>query len=105
MSIPKLSWHLGESKTRDPRITPQRSGHTATLIGKSVYVVGGYEEDLTQDLHAYLVLNATSHTWKALQISDDFEVASFSDHAATLVDDKVFLIGGELQLVVLSIEI
>ena len=91
-----LSWHLGESKTQDQRITQQRSGHTATLIGGLIFVIGGYEdiEGETLDICPYLVLNAMSHTWNVLYVDDDFALY-FSDHTADLVDDKVFLLGGK----------
>lgn len=99
MSIPKLSWHLGESKNRERWITPQRSCHTATLIGKSVYVVGGYEEDDTQYLRSYLVLDSMSHTWETLHVYDETEAEYFYDHSANLVDDKIFLLGGKLVVI------
>ena len=93
MSTLNLQW---EQVASPPQIwTIERGGHTATRIGDKVYIIGGYSDDAGRDEKQpqYCLFNSNTNDWQLLEpIGDKTEVISY--HSATLVDDRILLLGG-----------
>ena len=83
-----------------------RAGHTATQIGHKVYVVGGYSDELGRDTlqPQYCVLDTQKLEWELVHPEEEvkqvlpdgqgFQGEGACYHTATLVDDRILLLGG-----------
>lgn len=71
--------------------------HTSTLIGRKVYVIGGYEtlhlDYHLESQHCLLSLDLQTYEWKILESKVDM-TEIVTSHSATLVDDRILLLGG-----------
>ena len=70
-----------------------RDGHTACVIGKYMYIFGGYEEETDRFSQDVYVLNLETFDWSFLPVNGspplwrDF-------HSAVAIDGKMFVFGG-----------
>ena len=65
----------------------RRNGHTANLIGNSIYLFGGYYYN---DLHKYDVKSKTLQ--KA--ITSGNKPSARRDHGSAVIDEKLYIFGG-----------
>eukprot|EP00742_Colponemidia_sp_Colp-10_P003006 GILJ01003208.1.p1 GENE.GILJ01003208.1~~GILJ01003208.1.p1 ORF type:complete len:537 (+),score=47.89 GILJ01003208.1:88-1698(+) len=73
--------------------TPQIKNHTATLVGKKLYVFGGYDGRRNHnDMH---VLNVTTFTWSKPTVFGKIPNGR-NGHTATLIEKRIFVLGGWL---------
>lgn len=61
-----------------------------TLVGNMVYFLGGRHER-----HYGVVLSVDSRAWRRIDAPEDFSKRSY--HTATLVDDKIYIYGGQQE--------
>ncbi|KAL8461431.1 hypothetical protein ACS0TY_032776 [Phlomoides rotata] len=69
-----------------------RLGHTSTLVGDFIYVIGG-RADPTNILNEVWVFNMTNKRWKLLQCTGSLFPPRHR-HAAVLVGSKIYVFGG-----------
>lgn len=67
----------------------ERIGHSSTLCGHLVFVHGGGCSGTLTPTICDFVFNTKRRHWKRLEIALELK-----KHSATLVDDKLFVIGG-----------
>ena len=70
-----------------------RFSHSANLYGDSMVLFGGESQNgsLHNDLWLY---NITQDRWTELTVNDTTRPPPVTKHAATVVDDKLFIFGG-----------
>ena len=71
-------------------LTEERSGHSATLCGHYVFVIGGGQDGVEDYYFPDAVLNLKTRKWANLGTNT---TATF--HTTCLVDDKLFCVGGK----------
>lgn len=71
-----------------------RFSHTASLYLDAMVLFGGELQDgnLTNDLWLY---NLTLNEWTELAVNDTDKPPPLAEHTATVVDDKLYIFGGE----------
>lgn len=71
-----------------------RFSHTANLYLDAMVVFGGELPDgnLTNDLWLY---NLTLNKWTELAMNDTVKPPPLAEHSATVVDDILYIFGGE----------
>lgn len=91
-----LEWEKVDRSNQLPGSwTVERAGHTATLIGSRVYVVGGSSKQSKFLDPQYCYLNTITYEWTPMYPQHDPNVENVSVyHSATLVDDRILLMGG-----------
>ena len=76
----------------------ERTGHTATQIGPRLYVEGGFSEEVgrehAQHQHCLLDINTGQCSKLFPTVEVQSEIYGVSYHTATLVDDRILLLGG-----------
>ncbi|KAL6060967.1 RhoGEF domain containing protein [Balamuthia mandrillaris] len=84
----KLIWTKPKVKGETP---PKMYGHSATLIGNKIYLIGGHQQNPTQKVY---ILNTAKLQWSSMQPRLQ-PFASVMNHAAILFRGHiVFLTGG-----------
>ena len=70
-----------------------RFSHSANLYGDSMVVFGGESQNgsLHNDLWLY---DITQDRWIELTVNDTTKPPPVTEHAATVVDDKLYIFGG-----------
>lgn len=71
-------------------LTQERSGHTATLCGNYVFVLGGGMDGLDDSSYVDAVYNLNTKQWAFLGSNTN---ATF--HSTSLVDDRLICVGGK----------
>ena len=72
-----------------------RSGHTAVLLGGSVYIGGGFEgrnDDFRQDCNRIDVYNLTTNQWSSSPIT-----TPYCAFGMTVLDNKLVTAGGRTK--------
>ena len=71
-----------------------RFSHSANLYHDNMVLFGGELQNgsLTNDLWLY---NITLNKWTELAVNDVAKPPPLAEHTATLVDDKLYIFGGE----------
>lgn len=71
-----------------------RFSHSANLYHDSMVLFGGELQNgsLTNELWLY---NITLNKWTELAVNDVAKPPPLAEHTATLVDDKLYIFGGE----------
>lgn len=89
----KLEWKLVHCPRNEWTI--ERGGHSATQVGRKVYVFGGYSDEAgrqtPQPQHCWFDLN--TYEWETCEPVADVE-EGICYHTATLVDDRILVLGG-----------
>lgn len=95
-----MGWEVFDTpKENQPDLDATRSGHSVTLVGHILLVLGGVldEQDvgLTDDCneHPYFALDTRTKEWHKLDADDELS-QRFAYHTAHLVGDKVCIVFG-----------
>lgn len=75
---------------------PFLKNHSAVLYNHSMIVFGGYDGE--SDKNDFWFYNIDSRTWTMKKCSGDNLIKPRNGHSATLVKDRVFIIGGWLNI-------
>jgi N-acetylneuraminic acid mutarotase len=74
---------------------PSRACHSLSVIGKKIYMYGGYDGRLSfKDIEVY---NISSQVWTVLNISSKFIPVARNAHSATVINKKIYIFGGHYQ--------
>lgn len=73
--------------------TPQKKNHSTTLYQNKLFVFGGY--DGKKNHNNIKVFNIDTYEWTTLETSGN-QPNGRNGHTATLIDDKIYIIGGWL---------
>jgi len=75
-----------------------RFSHTANLYLDAMVVFGGELQDgnLSNGLWLY---NLTLNKWTELAVNDIVKPPPLAEHSATVVDDILYIFGGEFQVI------
>ncbi|EDO42909.1 predicted protein [Nematostella vectensis] len=87
-----LTWSRPPTKGKPPAA---RDGHTACVIGKKIYIFGGYEEEGECFSNTVEYLDTESLTWYRCKIKGSQSPASWRDfHTATAIGTDMYIFGG-----------
>jgi len=78
-------------------IPDARERHTASLIGKKVYIFGGYNRSGELYYNTLHVFESESLTWTALQPMGN-PPEKRCGHTASVVDGKIWIFGGRVKV-------
>ncbi|CAH3169198.1 unnamed protein product [Porites evermanni] len=85
--IGTLSWELCPTQGRQPKVL----GHSAAVVGDTLYIFGGIHHGVASD--ALYILNTGNLTWTPLKASGKPPPAR-CDHACTVIGEKFYIMGG-----------
>lgn len=73
-------------------LTPQaRSGHSAVVYEKNIYVIGGKSRECLSDLWCF---HSSSFRWEKVDIADNFRNLAREQHSVTVLGDTMYVFGG-----------
>eukprot|EP00824_Muranothrix_gubernata_P003834 TRINITY_DN148_c0_g1_i2.p1 TRINITY_DN148_c0_g1~~TRINITY_DN148_c0_g1_i2.p1 ORF type:complete len:427 (+),score=62.98 TRINITY_DN148_c0_g1_i2:327-1607(+) len=70
-----------------------RSGHTATLVGTRLFVLGG--ASLTGPVNDVCVLNTNSFSWSRPRLTNPTSFTARCEHTTVAVRNNLYILGGE----------
>src|SRR5690606_12688605 len=87
LNLKSLQW----SAMKTLHAPPKRSGHSAVLFQKEMYIFGGDENSTPMnDMWSFHCVNKT---WKKITANGDIPCARFA-HSAVVCDEQMFVFGG-----------
>ena len=103
MSAPEPQWRVLELDP--PPIGPSagndRTAESITLVGKYIYILGGLEGGYVTETSSFCILDVDKREWSVIDIApglDGRPVFSIFAHTGTVVEDRIFIIGGVIGM-------
>eukprot|EP01127_Copromyxa_protea_P009545 TRINITY_DN2261_c0_g1_i1.p1 TRINITY_DN2261_c0_g1~~TRINITY_DN2261_c0_g1_i1.p1 ORF type:complete len:525 (-),score=82.62 TRINITY_DN2261_c0_g1_i1:143-1717(-) len=78
-------------------IPPARERHTASLIGKNMFVIGGYNRSSDLYFNSVYIFDTVSLTWSKVDTRGNIPERRCG-HTASVIDGKIWIFGGRVKV-------